>query len=136
MRHILRTMLIASALVVTLGVSLTGCETLNALSGVDAGARRAAKVAFTAYTDFVQPAILTYGQLPDCTPANPALKICKSHARWQDIKALEAKATTSVQAAGAVIQAASGDQGQIDQAITDIQAVQAAFTAAKKETGS
>jgi hypothetical protein len=115
----------------SLTVTVAGCALLSNFTEIDSGSRRAAKVALTAYADFVQPAILTYGQLPDCSPTAPLVKLCKSHARWVELKGYEAKASLSVAAAGAVLAAGEGDESKITQAISDIEAVQAAYLAAK-----
>jgi hypothetical protein len=112
-------------------VALSGCQYLSAVGDADTGARRAAKVALTAYADFVQPAILTYGRLAYCDPAPKPL--CRSRTWWPKIKAYEATASSSVAAAGAVIDSGGSDQGKINQAITDIDAVVAAFKAAREE---
>jgi hypothetical protein len=114
-------------------VALSGCALFSQIEGIDRNARYAARIALTAYTDFVQPAVLTYGELADCSPAKPNVKLCKSHARWQEIKGYVHKAHISVAAAGAVIESRGSDEGKITQALNDIEAVQAAFAAAKKE---
>lgn len=87
----------------------------------------ATKKTLTIYTSFVQPAIITYGSLPDCSPANPALKICKDHAAWLKIQAAAAAAHASIQAATPVLNGEVPDIGQIDDAIGKIGAAQATF---------
>lgn len=115
--------------IILLASTVTGCAMLSNLSGADTNARYAAKVALTAYADFIQPAVLSYGHLPDCNPAPKPL--CKDHGAWQKIKGYEATASASVAAAGAVLASGADDDGQLTKAITDIDAVQAAFIAAK-----
>ena len=107
----------------------SACALLSQFTGADQDARYTAKVALTAYADFIQPAILTYGHLPDCNPAPKPL--CKDHTAWVKIKALEATASSSVAAAGDVL-ASGTDITKINQAITDIDAVQTAWIAAKE----
>lgn len=123
MRIILKTLTIAG-----LTLALTACALLQQVTGVDRDARYSAKVALTAYADFIQPAILAYGHLPDCNPAPKPL--CKDHGPWQKVKAAEDVASSSIAAAGDVLTSGT-DMGKINQAIADISAVEAAFKAAK-----
>lgn len=131
MRKITYGMIAAYLAIVTLAVSLGGCALIENVGGVDQGARRAAKIALTSYADFVQPAVLTYGGWPYCDPAPKPL--CRSRVWWPKIKDYDAKAALSVAAAQAVLESHGSDQGKIDQALTDIDAVVAAFKAAKQE---
>jgi len=103
MRRILHVLFAA-----TLTAALAACALLQATS-TEAEGMKAARVVLTAYADFVQPAILTYGQL----------------------QATEAAATSSVAAASGVLDGTTVDTGQIAQAIADITAAQAAFTTAR-----
>ena len=113
----------------TLTTGITACALLQA-TGTDDEAMRAAKVALTAYADFVQPAIITYGQLPTCGPAAPK-PLCKDAGAWAKLKAADTAATSSIVAAQAVLDGSSSDTGQLAQAIADINAAQAAFKQAK-----
>jgi hypothetical protein len=113
----------------TLTTCITACALLEQ-TGTGDEAMRAAKVALTAYADFVQPAIITYGQLPTCGPAAPK-PLCKDAGAWTKLKAADAAATSSIVAAQAVLEGSSSDTGQIAQAIADITAAQSAFKEAK-----
>ena len=87
----------------------------------------ATKKTLTLYTSFVQPAIITYGSLPDCSPSNPMLKLCKDHEAWLKIQAAAKAAHSSIQAAAPVINGEVPDIGQLQQAITDIDGASNAF---------
>jgi hypothetical protein len=124
MRTILHTLFAAA-----FAVGVSACALLQQ-TGTDDEAMRAAKVALTAYADFVQPAIITYGQLPTCgvTAAKP---LCKDAGAWTKLKAADAAATSSILAARGVLEGTASDAGQIAQAIADVNAAQAAFKLAK-----
>jgi hypothetical protein len=113
----------------TLTTGITACALLEQ-TGTDDAAMRAAKVALTAYADFVQPAIITYGQLPTCGLAAPK-PLCKDAGAWAKLKAADAAATSSIVAAQAVLEGSSSDTGQIAQAIADVTAAQSTFKEAK-----
>ena len=113
----------------TLAVGVSACALLQQ-SGTDDEAMRAAKIALTTYADFVQPAIITYGQLPTCGAAAPK-PLCKDAGAWAKLKAADAAATSSILAAKGVLEGSAADSGQIAQAIADVTAVQAAFKQAK-----
>ncbi|MBI1213942.1 MAG: hypothetical protein GC190_20975 [Alphaproteobacteria bacterium] len=115
------------AAILTSGIA--ACALLQQ-TGTDDEAMRAAKVALTAYADFVQPAIITYGQLPTCG-AEAQKPLCKDAGAWAQLKAADAAATSSIVAAQGVLDGESADSGQIAQAIADINAAQAAFKQAK-----
>lgn len=124
MRRILNVLFAA-----TIATGMAACALLQA-TGTDDDARRAAKVALTAYADFVQPAIITYGRLPTCGPSAPK-PLCKDAGAWSKLKASDAAATSSILAAQAVLEGTATDTGQIAQAIADINDAQAAFKTAK-----
>ena len=113
----------------TLTAGITACALLQQ-TGTDDEAMRAAKVALTTYADFIQPAIITYGQLPTCGPAAPK-PLCKDSGAWTKLKAADAAATSSIVAAQGVLEGSAADTGQLAQAITDITAAQSAFKQAK-----
>jgi hypothetical protein len=113
----------------TIAVGVSACALLQQ-SGTDDEAMRAAKIALTTYADFVQPAIITYGQLPTCGAAAPR-PLCKDSGAWAKLKAADAAATSSILAAKSVLEGSAGDSGQIAQAIADVTAAQAAFKQAK-----
>ena len=124
MRRILHVLFAA-----TLTAALAACALLQA-TGTEAEGMKAARVALTAYAEFVQPAILTYGQLPTCGPAAPK-PLCKDASAWAKLQAVEGAATSSVAAASGVLDGSTADTGQIAQAIADITAAQAVFKTAK-----
>jgi len=124
MRTILRTLFAA-----TFATAVSACALLQQ-TGTDDEAMHAAKVALTAYADFVQPAIITYGQLPTCG-ASAIKPLCKDAGAWVKLKAADAAATSSILAAKGVLEGAASDTGQIAQAIADINAAQTAFKQAK-----
>jgi len=124
MRRILHVLFAA-----TFAAGIAACALLQQ-TGTDDEARRAAKVALTAYADFVQPAIITYGRLPTCGPA-AAKPLCKDAGAWTKLKAADVAATSSITAAQSVLEGTASDAGQIAQAIADINAAQAAFKDAK-----
>jgi hypothetical protein len=124
MRRILHVLFAA-----TLTVGVAACALLQQTGTADE-AMRAAKVALTAYADFVQPAIITYGRLPTCGPNAPK-PLCKDAGAWAKLKAADAAATSSILAAQSVLEGTAADTGQIAQAIADINAAQATFKQAK-----
>ena len=124
MRRILHVLFAAT---ITAGVA--ACALLQQ-TGTDDQARRAARVALTAYADFVQPAIITYGQLPTCGPT-AAKPLCKDAGAWAKLKTADAAATSSIVAAQSVLEGTTADNGQVAQAIADINAAQAAFKQAR-----
>lgn len=124
MRNILHVLFAA-----TLTTGITACALLQQ-TGTEDEAMRAAKVALTAYADFVQPAIITYGQLPTCGPTAQK-PLCKDAGAWAKLKAADAAATSSIVAAQGVLDGSSSDRGQLAQAIADITAAQSAFKEAK-----
>lgn len=87
----------------------------------------ATKKTLTIYTSIVQPAIITYGSLPDCSAANPLLKLCKDHEAWLKIQAAAKAAHESIQAAVPVLNGEVPDIGQLESAVTAVDAASTAF---------
>lgn len=106
-------------------LSLSGC----ALMKPSQGTLQDTEVAISIWTDFVQPTIITYGSLPDCTPDNPNLKVCKDRPTWLKIKAAAWAAHTAIQAAAPVLLGDVPDTGQLTKAYDAITAARAAFSA-------
>lgn len=86
-------------------VALAGCQSVATFISpeLETSLRRSAHVSLVTYHEFVQGAMLQYGQLPTCSDEAPKVKLCKDHDAWQKIKAAEAAATNSILAAEATL---------------------------------
>lgn len=124
MKTILRAMAAASA-----AVLLSACALLAPMRADD-DARYAANVTLTAY-EATQQALLLYGRLPNCDPANGALRFCKRDRLWQKIKIVEAAASKSIYAALPVLNGTKADAGELVAAVTAIAKVTAAVREAQ-----
>lgn len=113
----MRTLLRVQAAMIA-AIVLTACALLQPLGGADAQARRAAKVTLAAY-ETTQQAILIYGRLPTCGPAEPS-RICKDREVWAKIKIVEKAATTAIAEATPVLNGSEADAGQLVGALNAI----------------
>ena len=107
-----------------LAVMLTACALLQPLHADDE-ARRAAKIALTAY-EVTQQAILIYGRLPGCDAEAGHVRLCRDRALWAKIKTVEAAATKAILAATPVLNAEEADTGQLVAALIAIESVKQA----------
>lgn len=116
MKRILQAMALASALVITLGVCLTGCASTLQFAAdtfdveivpekVRASAYKAASVSFTAW-EGIQDGVKRYGRLPPC---EPGLILCRHADAWRKIKDIEARTSAVLLAAKPLIEAGDDD---------------------------
>lgn len=139
MKHLIRTLGIASALVITLWIG--GCastlqftaDTLGVdviSESVQTKAYKAASVSFTAW-EGVQRAIEIYGHLPPCQTGGPL--VCRSAKAWAKIRTIEAQTSATLLAAKPLIEAGSNDVDLLMSLPAAVYDAQAAFLAAKSE---
>lgn len=106
---------------------LCGCQAIQGSIGDNAtkDAMKAAQVAITTYADIYQPAVIAYGQLPEC----PAATFCRETAIFNKLKGADLAVTTSIVAAQEVLEGKAKDTGQITAAILAIGAAEQAIAA-------
>lgn len=104
-------------------VILAGCQSVATFISpeLETSLRRSAHVSLVTYHEFVQGAILEYGHLPYCSPDNPKLKVCKDRETWTKVKAAEAAATQSIEAAEATLLGDELDPATITEAMNKIE---------------
>lgn len=120
MKRIAHTMIAASVAIALLFVA--GCALVNPTPG----SLQDTVAAITIWTDFVQPAIKTYGNWPDCVPEKPLVKLCRDHAFFTTkVQPTAWAAHMAIQAAGPVLAGQVPDTGQISAAYDAIQAARA-----------
>lgn len=123
MKVVLRTLAIAG-----IATFMVACALLQP-SGHDGDARRAAKVALSAY-ESTQQAMLIYGKLPPCDQSL-ALYVCRSQRVWDRLKAADKVATTAIVKAEPVLNGTQVDAGQLLAALVAIDDVRRAIAEAQ-----
>jgi hypothetical protein len=104
-------------------VALAACSTPQDQADVQGAVRKASAVALTTYADIFQPAVLSYGSLPDC----PQAAICKDRATLNQLKAVDAKAVAAITAARPILNGSAVDTGRLGEALAAIMEAQAAI---------
>lgn len=116
--------LIGAILAVALAAPMAACTTTGTVQ-LPAQVLQATKLALTTYADVFQPAVITYGRLPDC----PAAALCKDRAILNKLKAADAAVTKTVVAVQPVLDGKLPDSGQVADALTAITSAEAAIAA-------
>lgn len=98
-------------------VALAGCATNSP------DVKQAARIAITTYADIYQPAVLTYGKLPNCEPQVVSF-ICKDPAVLVKLKAADLAVTNSIVAAQPILDGRAIDAGELTAAISAIMQAQ------------
>ena len=137
MRIHLKTLFTASALIIGLGVSLTGCQTIATVFGTEVSqdvrqnAYKGALLAFSVWADGVQPAILVYGHRPTCAPE--VTVICKNQKTWDKIKAIELTTSHMIETTRPVITGGTTDIELITSVAAAVWDAKSQLEAAKAE---
>ncbi len=114
MRHQLRTLFTASALVFALAFGMAACSTLPRVVGAETAqtielrALQGAKAALKVWS-LAQKAALVYGRLPNCDPEIPDFKVCKEPKVWAKMKDVGDEYSAKILAARPLVEAGTDD---------------------------